>query len=73
MCDSTLWAADGPGTLVLAVGVGLLSGEINEAAMSYAQERVRFLKPVCIGDTIRSRAAVSALRPHPKNPSHLVL
>ena len=56
------------GTLVLAVGVGLLSGEINEAAMSYGYERVRFIKPVFIGDTIRSRAAVSALRPHPKKP-----
>ena len=56
------------GTLILSVGVGLLAGEINEVAMSYGYDRVRFIKPVFIGDTIRSRAAVSALRDHPKQP-----
>jgi len=56
------------GTLILSVGVGLLAGEINEVAMSYGYDRVRFIKPVFIGDTIRSRATVSALRDHPKQP-----
>lgn len=56
------------GTLVLAVGVGLLAGEINEAAMSYGYDRVRFIKPVFIGDTIRSRATIVALRDHTKQP-----
>jgi acyl dehydratase len=42
------------GTLVLAAGVGLLAGVINEAAMSYGYDRVR------------SRATISELRPHPK-------
>jgi|TARA_B110000977_G_scaffold85191_1_gene113742 acyl dehydratase len=54
------------GTLVLAAGVGLLSGVINEAAMSYGYDRVRFIKPVFIGDTIRARATISELRPHSK-------
>lgn len=54
------------GTLVLAAGVGLLAGVINEAAMSYGYDRVRFIKPVFIGDTIRSKATISELRPHSK-------
>jgi acyl dehydratase len=57
------------GTLVLAVGVGLLAGEINEAAMSYGYDRVRFIKPVFIGDTIRSRATIVGLRDHAKQPT----
>jgi len=56
------------GTLILAVGVGLLAGEINEAAMSYGYDRVRFIKPVFIGDTIRARATITELRPHGKQP-----
>ena len=54
------------GTLVLAVGVGLLAGDVNEVAMSYGYDGVRFIKPVFIGDTIHSKATVSGLRPNPK-------
>lgn len=68
-CASQPWGQRmAHGTLILSVGVGLLAGEINEVAMSYGYDRVRFIKPVFIGDTIRSRATVSALRDHPKQP-----
>jgi len=57
------------GTLVLSVGVGLLAGDVNEVALSYGYEKVRFIRPVFIGDTIRSRATVSGIRDNPKNRS----
>ena len=37
------------GTLILSVSVGMLAGEINEVAMSYGYDKVRFIAPVFIG------------------------
>ena len=54
------------GTLILSVGVGLLAGEINEVAISYGYDRVRFISPVFIGDTITSKAEIVAKREHAK-------
>ncbi|AMM21603.1 dehydratase [Frondihabitans sp. PAMC 28766] len=69
------WAATQPfgrriahGTLVLSVAVGMTAGDINPRAMSYGYDRVRFVAPVFIGDTITSTAAITAVRPHPKQP-----
>jgi acyl dehydratase len=56
------------GTLVLSMAVGMLAGEINEQAMSYGYDRVRFIRPVHIGDTITSRSEIVGLREHPKQP-----
>lgn len=56
------------GTLILSMGVGLLAGEINEQAMSYGYDRVRFIRAVHIGDTISSRSEIVALREHAKRP-----
>lgn len=56
------------GTLILSVGVGLLAGEINEVAFSYGYDKVRFIAPVFIGDTITSRAEIVAKRDHAKKP-----
>jgi acyl dehydratase len=54
------------GTLILSVSVGMLAGEINEVAMSYGYDKVRFIAPVFIGDTITSRSEIVAKRDHPK-------
>ena len=54
------------GTLILSVAVGMLAGEINEAAFSYGYDRVRFIGPVFIGDTITSHSEIVAKRDHPK-------
>jgi len=54
------------GTLILSMAVGLLASEINEEAMSYGYDRVRFIRPVHIGDTITSRGEIVALRDHAK-------
>ena len=59
------------GTLVLSMSVGMLAGEINEQAMSYGYDRVRFIRPVHIGDTIMSRSEIVGLREHPKQPETL--
>ncbi len=56
------------GTLILSMSVGMLAGEINDQAMSYGYDRVRFIRPVHIGDTITSRSEIVDLREHPKQP-----
>lgn len=57
------------GTLVLSVAVGMLAGEINEVAFSYGYDRVRFVAPVFIGDTITSKAVISGKRDHARKPA----
>ena len=54
------------GTLIIAVAVGMLSDEINPLAMSYGYDRVRFVSPVFIGDTITVEATVAEKRDHAK-------
>jgi len=56
------------GTLVLSVAVGMLAGEINEAAFSYGYDRVRFIAPVFIGDTITSKAVIVGKKDYAKKP-----
>lgn len=56
------------GTLVFSVGIGLTAGEINPAAFSYGYDRLRFIKPVFIGDTLRSRVTIAAKEEDPKRP-----
>jgi acyl dehydratase len=54
------------GTLIFSVAVGMTAGEINPLAFSYGYDRLRFIKPVFIGDTIRSRVTVKEKRDHKK-------
>ena len=56
------------GTLILSMSVGMLAGEVNDQAMSYGYDRVRFIRPVHIGDTITARSEIVALRDHAKQP-----
>ncbi|ODT15403.1 MAG: dehydratase [Mesorhizobium sp. SCN 65-12] len=57
-----------PGTLVFSVGVGLTASVINPVAFSYGYDRLRFIKPVFIGDTIHSVATIVAKEDDPKRP-----
>jgi acyl dehydratase len=61
------------GTLVFSVGVGMTASTINPRAMSYGYDRLRFIKPVFIGDTIRARATIKEKRDHARRASHGVL
>jgi len=54
------------GTLILSVAVGQLAREMNEVAFSYGYDKVRFIAPVFIGDTITSKAEIVAKREHAK-------
>ena len=58
------------GTLVFSVGIGLTATVINPRAMSYGYDRLRFVKPVFIGDTITSTVEITAKRDHPKRAGH---
>ena len=58
------------GTLILSMAVGMTSGDINPVAFSYGYDRVRFVRPVFIDDTIRVRATIKEKRDHPKKPDH---
>lgn len=71
------WCAQQPfkrriahGTLVLSAGIGMTAQSINPRAMSYGYDRVRFIRPVFIGDTITVTARISAQRDHPKHKTH---
>lgn len=56
------------GTLILSVGVGMTAGDINPQAMSYGYDRIRFIAPVYIGDTITVTAEITEKRDHAKQP-----
>jgi acyl dehydratase len=58
------------GTLIFSVGVGMTAGEINPVAMSYGYDRLRFIEPVFLNDTIRAKVTVSEKRDHPKRGTH---
>ena len=48
------------GTMTFAIGIGLTASQINPVAFTYGYERLRFPKPVFIGDTIHTRVTVKA-------------
>lgn len=70
------WCRDQPfrqriahGTLIFTVGVGQTAAEINPLAMTYGYERLRFPKPVFIGDTIRTKVTIADKRDY-KRPEY---
>jgi acyl dehydratase len=58
------------GTLVFSVGIGLTATVINPHAMSYGYDRLRFIRPVHIGDTITTVTRIAEKRDHPKRATH---
>jgi acyl dehydratase len=58
------------GTLIFSVAVGMTSGEINPEAFSYGYDRLRFIKPVFIGDTLHVHATIKEKRDSPKSARH---
>lgn len=54
------------GTLILSVAAGLAAGEINPVSFSYGYDRVRFVSPVYIGDTIYVDVDIADRRDDPK-------
>lgn len=54
------------GTLIFSIAVGLTATVINEVAMTYGYERLRFLKPVFIGDTIKVKVMIKEKKDYKK-------
>ena len=57
------------GTMIFAIGVGLTASDINPVAMTYGYDRLRFVRPVHIGDTIRSVVTIAEKTNDPKRPT----
>lgn len=50
------------GTLIFTIAVGLTADIINEVSMTYGYDRIRFTKPVFIGDTIKVSVTIKEKR-----------
>jgi acyl dehydratase len=57
------------GTLILSVAVGMTASDINPRSMSYGYDRIRFVNPVFIGDTITVTAEITEKLDHLKRPA----
>jgi Acyl dehydratase len=54
------------GTLIFSMAVGLTAHLINEVSMTYGYDRLRFIKPVFIGDTIKATVTIRDKKDHKK-------
>jgi acyl dehydratase len=61
------------GTLIFSIGVGMTAGDVNPEAFSYGYDRLRFIKPVFIGDTIHVKVLLKDKRDYPKKPAYGVV
>jgi acyl dehydratase len=58
------------GTLIFSVAVGMTAGNVNPEAFSYGYDRLRFIRPVFIGDTIHVRVTIKEKKDSPKSLQH---
>lgn len=58
------------GTMVFSIGIGLAAAEVNPASFSYGHDRLRFVRPVFIGDTIQTRVTVIEKADDPRKPQY---
>ena len=61
------------GTLVLTSAIGLTADVINEVCMTYGYDRIRFIKPVFIDDTIYVITRIKEKKDHKKPGYGLVV
>src|SRR6476660_7283785 len=54
------------GTLIFTMAIGLTADVVNEVSMTYGYERLRFIKPVFIGDTLTVSVTVKEKKDHKK-------
>lgn len=67
------WCKDQPferriahGTLIFSVAIGQTASEINPEAISKGYNKLRFINPVFIGDTIHTKVTISEKEDHKK-------
>ncbi len=58
------------GTLVFTIAVGLTAGEVNPEAFTCGYDRLRFVKPIFIGDTLQARVLLKEKRDSSKRPDY---
>jgi acyl dehydratase len=58
------------GTLIFSVAVGMTAGNVNPEAFSYGYDRLRFIRPVFIGDTIQVTVTIKEKKDSPKSSEH---
>jgi acyl dehydratase len=58
------------GTMIFAIGIGLTAAVVNPAAFTYGYDRLRFIRPVFIGDTIHTRVTIDRKEDDPKRPAY---
>jgi monoamine oxidase len=46
------------GTMTFAIGIGLTATQINPVAFTYGYDKLRFPKPVFIGDTLHTQVTI---------------
>jgi len=70
------WCKDQPferriahGTLIFSIAIGQTATEVNPEAFSKGYNRLRFIKPVFIGDTIYTEVSISD-KSDDKNPKY---
>ena len=61
------------GTLIFSIGIGMTADVINPRAMSHGHDRLRFVRPVFIGDTLYVEVTIKEKRDDPKRPRHGVV
>jgi acyl dehydratase len=54
------------GTLIFTIAIGLTADFVNEVSMTYGYERLRFIKPVFINDTIQVTVTIKDKQDHKK-------
>jgi acyl dehydratase len=54
------------GTLIFTIAIGLTADFVNEVSMTYGYERIRFIKPVFINDTIKVSVIIKDKKDHKK-------
>ncbi|MBV7530211.1 MaoC/PaaZ C-terminal domain-containing protein [Chitinophaga sp. sic0106] len=60
------------GTLIFTVAIGLTAELVNEVSMTYGYDRLRFIAPVFIGDTIYVNVTIKEKKDHKKPGMGLV-
>jgi acyl dehydratase len=54
------------GTFIFTIAIGLTADFVNEVSMTYGYDRLRFVKPVFIGDTIKVTITIKEKKEHKK-------
>jgi len=57
------------GRTITEADIVLHAGQINPVAFSYGYDRIRFVRPVFIGDTIHVDTSITEKRDDPKRPN----